>query len=107
MVDSGNNYKDKVSQLISWGHWFSFFNIIAAMLLGTRYIAYSGWPETLLGQTYQIVTWIGHFGFLVFAVYILLIFPATFIIFPAVDEVVRCACRHRQHDSAAARHLCL
>ncbi|MBV7297548.1 DUF3413 domain-containing protein [Enterovibrio paralichthyis] len=80
MVDSGNKYKDKVSQLISWGHWFSFFNIIAAMLLGTRYIAYSGWPETLLGQTYQIVTWIGHFGFLVFAVYILLIFPATFII---------------------------
>ena len=52
MVSSGNNYKDKVSQLISWGHWFSFFNIIAAMLLGTRYIAHSEWPETLLGQLY-------------------------------------------------------
>ncbi|MEZ9522944.1 DUF3413 domain-containing protein [Enterovibrio norvegicus] len=80
MVDSGNTYRDKVSQLISWGHWFSFFNIIAAMLLGTRYIAQSGWPETLLGQTYQLFTWIGHFGFLVFAVYILIIFPASFII---------------------------
>ncbi|MGF1708861.1 DUF3413 domain-containing protein [Enterovibrio baiacu] len=80
MVDSGNTYRDKVSQLISWGHWFSFFNIIAAMLLGTRYIAQSGWPETLLGQTYQLLTWIGHFGFLVFAVYILIIFPASFII---------------------------
>ncbi|USH01622.1 DUF3413 domain-containing protein [Grimontia kaedaensis] len=80
MVDSGNTYRDKVSQLVSWGHWFSFFNIIAAMLLGTRYIAQSGWPETLLGQTYQLLTWIGHFGFLVFAVYILVIFPASFII---------------------------
>ncbi|WP_408607733.1 DUF3413 domain-containing protein [Enterovibrio coralii] len=80
MVDSGNTYRDKVSQLISWGHWFSFFNIIAAMLLGTRYIAQSGWPETLLGQTYQLLTWLGHFGFLVFAVYILIIFPASFII---------------------------
>lgn len=80
MVDSGNTYKDKVSQLVSWGHWFSFFNIIAAMLLGTRYIAQSGWPETLLGQTYQLLTWIGHFGFLVFAVYILVIFPASFLI---------------------------
>lgn len=80
MVDSGNTYRDKVSQLISWGHWFSFFNIIAAMLLGTRYISQSGWPETLLGQTYLILNWIGHFGFLVFALYILIIFPASFII---------------------------
>ncbi|OEE62718.1 hydrolase [Enterovibrio norvegicus FF-454] len=80
MVDSGNTYRDKVSQLISWGHWFSFFNIIAAMLLGTRYIAQSGWPETLIGQTYQLLTWVGHFGFIVFAVYILVIFPASFLI---------------------------
>ncbi|OOF28262.1 DUF3413 domain-containing protein [Salinivibrio sp. IB872] len=80
MVDSGTSYRDKVSQLISWGHWFSFFNIIAAMLLGTRYISQSGWPETLLGQTYLIFNWVGHFGFLVFALYILIIFPASFII---------------------------
>lgn len=80
MLDSENTYKDNVSQLISWGHWFSFFNIIAAMLLGTRYITYSGWPETFLAQTYQLLTWIGHFSFLVFAIYILIIFPASFII---------------------------
>ena len=81
MVDSGNTYRDKVSRLVSWGHWFSFFNIIAAMLLGTRYIVYSSWADySLLGQTYQLLTWIGHFGFLVFAVYILIIFPASFLI---------------------------
>ncbi|OOE99210.1 DUF3413 domain-containing protein [Salinivibrio sp. IB643] len=80
MVDSGTSYRDKVSQLISWGHWFSFFNIIAAMLLGTRYISQSGWPDTLLGQSYLIFNWVGHFGFLVFALYILIIFPASFII---------------------------
>lgn len=80
MVTSGNNYKDKVSQLISWGHWFSFFNIIAAMLLGTRYIAHSEWPETILGQLYLGLSWIGHFGFLVFGFYILILFPASFLI---------------------------
>ena len=80
MVDRGNTDKDNVSQLISWGHWFSFFNIIAAMLLGTRYITQSGWPETLLGQIYQLLNWVGHFSFLVFAVYILIIFPASFVI---------------------------
>ncbi|PSW21044.1 DUF3413 domain-containing protein [Photobacterium sanctipauli] len=80
MVSSGNNYKDKVSQLISWGHWFSFFNIIAAMLLGTRYIVHSEWPETLLGQAYLAFSWVGHFGFLVFGFYILILFPASFLI---------------------------
>ena len=79
MVDSGNTYSDKVSKLITWGHWFSFFNIIAAMLIGTRYISQSPWPETLLGQTYLVLNWIGHFGFLVFGFYILVLFPLTFI----------------------------
>ncbi len=50
------------------------------MLLGTRYISQSGWPETLLGQSYLVFNWIGHFGFLIFALYILIIFPASFII---------------------------
>ncbi|MGF1700555.1 DUF3413 domain-containing protein [Photobacterium makurazakiensis] len=80
MVSSGNNYKDKVSQLISWGHWFSFFNIIAALLLGTRYIVHSEWPESLLGQLYLAFSWVGHFGFLVFGFYILILFPASFLI---------------------------
>ncbi|MDD9196462.1 DUF3413 domain-containing protein [Aliivibrio sp. S3MY1] len=79
MVDSGNTYSDKVSTLITWGHWFSFFNIVAAMLIGTRYISQSPWPETLLGQTYLVLNWIGHFGFLVFGFYILVLFPLTFI----------------------------
>lgn len=80
MVDSGNSYGDKVSRLISWGHWFSFFNIIAAMLIGTRYIIQSEWPETFLGQLYLALSWIGHFGFLVFALYILILFPISFVI---------------------------
>lgn len=75
-----STYKDKVSQLISWGHWFSFFNIIAAMLLGTRYIIYSEWPTTTIGQLYLGLSWIGHFGFLVFGIYILILFPASFLI---------------------------
>ncbi|WP_154806888.1 DUF3413 domain-containing protein [Vibrio cholerae] len=80
MVDSGNTYGDRVSRLVGWGHWFAFFNIIAAMLIGTRYISQSPWPETLLGQLYLALSWVGHFGFLVFALYLLVLFPLTFII---------------------------
>tara|TARA_Y100001956_G_scaffold82450_1_gene103385 strand:- start:98 stop:1906 length:1809 start_codon:yes stop_codon:yes gene_type:complete len=80
MVDSGNTYGERVSRLVGWGHWFAFFNIIAAMLIGTRYITQSPWPETLLGQFYLALSWVGHFGFLVFALYLLVLFPLTFLI---------------------------
>jgi len=80
MVDSGNSYGERVSRLVSWGHWFAFFNIIASMLIGTRYIVQSPWPETLLGQCYLAVSWVGHFGFLIFALYLLVLFPLTFIL---------------------------
>ncbi|ELB2051782.1 DUF3413 domain-containing protein [Vibrio parahaemolyticus] len=80
MVDSGNSYGERVSRLVGWGHWFAFFNIVASMLIGTRYIVQSPWPETLLGQFYLAVSWVGHFGFLVFALYLLVLFPLTFVL---------------------------
>ncbi|CAM3039894.1 DUF3413 domain-containing protein [Vibrio rarus] len=80
MVNSGNSYAERVSRLVSWGHWFSFFNVIIAMLVGTRYIAESPWPETFLGQLYLTSSWVGHFGFLVFGLYVLCLFPLTFIV---------------------------
>ncbi len=80
MVDSENTYGERVSRLVGWGHWFAFFNIVAAMLIGTRYITQSPWPETLLGQFYLAISWVGHFGFLVFALYLLVLFPLTFIL---------------------------
>ncbi|WP_413284810.1 DUF3413 domain-containing protein [Vibrio sp. MA40-2] len=80
MVDSGKTYGERVSQLVSWGHWFAFFNIIASMLIGTRYISQSPWPETLFGQLYLVGSWVGHFSFLIFALYLLILFPLSFII---------------------------
>lgn len=43
MVETGNPYRDNVSRLITWGHWFSFFNIILAMLISTRYLGAISW----------------------------------------------------------------
>jgi uncharacterized protein len=80
MVDGGNTYGERVSRLVGWGHWFAFFNILAAMLVGSRYVIESTWPSTLIGKVYLILSWIGHFGFLVFAIYILILFPLTFLI---------------------------
>lgn len=80
MVDNADSYSERVSRLVSWGHWFAFFNIIAALLIGTHYITQSPWPDTLLGQLYLTLSWIGHFGFLTFALYLLVLFPLTFVL---------------------------
>nr|WP_086938123.1 DUF3413 domain-containing protein [Thaumasiovibrio occultus] len=80
MNNNSSQYREKVSQLVSWGHWFCFFNIVAAMLLGTRFVLLAGMPDSNLGLAYLLTSWIGHFSFLSFILYLLLIFPATFVI---------------------------
>ncbi len=73
-------YRDKVSQMISWGHWFALFNILLSLGLSSRYLFLFDWPGTLTGRVYAIVSWLGHFSFIVFAVYLLIVFPLTFVI---------------------------
>ncbi|WP_028116692.1 DUF3413 domain-containing protein [Ferrimonas senticii] len=70
--------KDHVSPLILWGHWFTFINMLLAMLVGSRYLFVHGMPETLLGQFYMAINLVGHSAFLAFAVYLFVLFPLTF-----------------------------
>lgn len=80
MVNSQQSYREKVSRMISWGHWFALFNIFFALILGSRYLLVTDWPASLAGRIYAYVSWIGHFSFLVFATYLLVIFPLTFVV---------------------------
>ena len=80
MVNNQQRYREKVSQMISWGHWFALFNIFFALILGSRYLLVTDWPASLAGRIYAYCSWIGHFSFIVFAVYLLIIFPLTFIV---------------------------
>ncbi|MDU5472000.1 MULTISPECIES: LPS biosynthesis-modulating metalloenzyme YejM [unclassified Pantoea] len=80
MVTNRQRYREKVSQMISWGHWFALFNILFALILGSRYLVVADWPASLAGRIYAFSSWIGHFSFIVFAVYLLAIFPLTFVV---------------------------
>ncbi|AOF53599.1 hypothetical protein BKG91_08915 [Rodentibacter caecimuris] len=77
---SGKQYRDETSRKISWGHWFAFFNIIIAILIGARYAFLIDWPDTLGGKLYFFVSLLGHFSFSVFAIYLLVIFPLSFMV---------------------------
>ncbi|MDE9461609.1 LPS biosynthesis-modulating metalloenzyme YejM [Xenorhabdus bovienii] len=80
MVTSRQHYREKVSQMISWGHWFALFNIMFSLVLGSRYLFASDWPGSLFGRIYALLSWLGHFSFIVFAIYLLILFPLTFIV---------------------------
>ena len=73
------NYSKKLLQLISWSHWFTLFNIIAAIAISSFYLFSETAPETLLGQLYLVTTWISHIAFLTFMSFVLLIFPLIII----------------------------
>ena len=80
MVTHRQRYREKVSQMVSWGHWFALFNILLAIVIGSRYLFVADWPTTLAGRIYSYLSIIGHFSFLVFATYLLILFPLTFIV---------------------------
>ena len=73
-------YREETSQKISWGHWFAFFNILWAIFIGARYAFIIDWPDTLFGKIYFFISLLGHFSFIVFTFYLLVIFPLSFIV---------------------------
>ncbi len=80
MLETGHHYRDQVSKIISWGHWFSLANILLAILLASRYLFIAEWPETTLGQVYSLISLLGHFSFIIFIIYLVIIFPISFLI---------------------------
>lgn len=80
-----NHFKDEqVSQIVSWGHWFTLFNIFVVIILGSQYLMIGDWPRTFMGRFYAIISAIGHFSFLTFIAYLILLFPLSFFIYSSI-----------------------
>ncbi|NQZ82274.1 MAG: DUF3413 domain-containing protein [Colwellia sp.] len=75
------SYSKRLLHLISWSHWFTLFNIIAAITLSSFYVFNESKPESVLGIIYLITTWTSHMGFLTFMSFVLILFPIT-LLFP-------------------------
>jgi len=74
-------YSKRLLHLISWSHWFTLFNIIAAITLSSFYVFNESQPESILGVIYLITNWTSHMGFLTFMGFVLFLFPIT-LLFP-------------------------
>ncbi len=74
-------FASKASQLLSWGHWFTFANIGLALLISSSYLLADTGPTSFLGGLYMVLTWLGHIGFITFICFVLTVFPLS-LIFP-------------------------
>ncbi|RUO25888.1 alkaline phosphatase [Aliidiomarina minuta] len=72
--------RDRIARLISWGHWFTFSNIVLCLVIGLLYIETADATGSLLGNLYLFINWIGHFAFLPFVFFIILLFPFCLIL---------------------------
>lgn len=78
---NANTYSKRLLQLISWSHWFTFFNVAAAIALSTVFIFAEPIPPTLFARSYLLTTWFSHMAFLTFIGFMLIVFPLT-LLFP-------------------------
>lgn len=76
-----NPFSSKASQLLSWGHWFTFANIGLVLLISTSYLFADSPPNTALGWFYMLITWVSHTSFITFCAFVLTIFPLS-LVFP-------------------------
>ena len=76
---NSTTYSKRLLHLISWSHWFTFFNILTAIGLSSFYLFNETLPDTLLGQIYTVTNWFSHMSFLTFIGFVLIIFPLTLI----------------------------
>ncbi len=74
------SYSKKLLHLISWSHWFTFFNIIIAIALSSFYLFADSAPTTLFGQVYAVTNWVSHIAFLTFMSFVLVLFPLTLVL---------------------------
>ncbi|NBI42804.1 DUF3413 domain-containing protein [[Haemophilus] felis] len=77
---NSKQFREETSKKISWGHWFALFNILWAITIGSRYAFIIDWPDTLFGKIYFFISLLGHFSFVIFTCYLLIIFPLSFLI---------------------------
>lgn len=72
--------RQRVSRLVSWGHWFAFYNILVALVIASIYVFAEPLPDSLIGQIYLVMNWLGHISFLTFIGFVIFVIPLCYLI---------------------------
>ena len=72
-------YKEQAARSLTWGHHFLLLNILLAIFVGSAYVYAAPQSEGFLPFAYLILTLFGHMSFICCVLYLLLLFPLSFI----------------------------
>ncbi|GAA0349112.1 hypothetical protein GCM10009092_11870 [Bowmanella denitrificans] len=72
--------RQRVTKLVSWGHWFALSNILIAIVIASIYVFNSPMPESGLGVVYLLSNWFSHIAFLTFMGFILFVLPLCYLL---------------------------
>ncbi len=86
VIEQDLSLVNKIDRLLRWGHWFTFFNVLLALLITGSYFIADPLPVSAIGWIYLILNWFGHTAFLCFLYFILTIFPIS-LLFPSQKHV--------------------
>ncbi|MCW8108515.1 DUF3413 domain-containing protein [Alteromonas ponticola] len=79
MILAESPRRQRVTKLVSWGHWFAFVNIFLALVIASVFIFSSPSPNSAIGTLYLLSNWFGHIGFLTFAGFVIFILPLCYL----------------------------
>lgn len=84
MTDSFNfsrsyTYKEQSARSLTWGHHFLLLNILLSIFVGTAYVYAAPVTDGFLAFAYLILTLCGHMAFICCVLYLLILFPLSFI----------------------------
>lgn len=72
-------YREQVARSINWGHYFLFFNLLFAIVAGSAYVYAAPSTGSFIAFVYLLCSWLGHMAFLGCVVYLVVLFPLSFI----------------------------
>lgn len=73
------SYREQIARSSSWGHHFLFLNLILSSIIGFVYLYAAPDTSTFLSFAYLLASWLGQMCFLTCVVYLILLFPLSFI----------------------------
>lgn len=87
MILTESPRRKRVTQMVTWGHWFALANIVFALIISSVYIFSSPAPGSWLGNTYMLANWLGHISFVTFFGFVLFVLPWCYLV--KNDKAVR------------------
>lgn len=79
MILAESPRRQRVTKLVTWGHWFALANILIAIVIASIFVFSSPMPGTGVGTLYLFSNWFGHISFMTFFGFVIFVLPLCYL----------------------------